>query len=62
MRQRPAPSGQPAVDAQNSGGAFIYVRNHGFFQKGHQKLVDLGLKVESLAIIESFKNGNITFK
>ena len=32
------------------------------FQKGHQKLVDLGLKVESLAIIESFKNGNITFK
>ena len=32
------------------------------FQKGHQKLVDLGYRVESLAIIESFENGKIVFK
>ena len=32
------------------------------FQKGHEKLVDLGYKVESLAIIESFENGKIVFK
>ena len=32
------------------------------FQKGHQKLVDLGYRVESLAIIDSFENGKIIFK
>lgn len=32
------------------------------FQKGHQRLVDLGYKVESLAIIESFKDGKVIFK
>lgn len=32
------------------------------FQKGHQRLVDLGLKVESLAIIKSFDEGKIIFQ
>lgn len=31
------------------------------FQKGHQKLVDKGFKVESLVIIKEFKEGKVIF-
>ena len=32
------------------------------FQKGHQRICDLGYRVESLAIIKEFVNGKIVFK